>query len=226
VSLEIGVGETVALVGENGAGKTTLVKLLLGLYRPDAGRITFDGVDAREIDPATLRRAASAVFQQFVRYQLTFHENVAIADPERLDDLERLRRAVASGGAGDILKELPDECNTLLGPDVGGVDLSGGQWQRVALARAFFREAEVLVLDEPTAALDPLAELAVFERFAALAEGRTAVLISHRLGMARLADRVLVLRDARLVEEGTHEALVRAGGEYATLFGAQARWYA
>jgi ATP-binding cassette subfamily B protein len=261
VTCEIRAGETVALVGENGAGKTTLVKLLLGLYRPDAGRITFDGVDIQAIDPRSLRQAASAVFQQFVRYQLTFGENVALGQPERLNgwaprgadsthggrgadhegDADSTRGpaavpaavpdpalvvAVARGGAKDVVRALPAGYDTLLGPDVGGVDLSGGEWQRVALARAFLREAQVLVLDEPTAALDPLAELAVFERFADLAHGRTAVLISHRLGMSRLADKVIVLQQGRIVEEGTHDALLRARGQYAALFAAQARWYA
>jgi ABC-type multidrug transport system fused ATPase/permease subunit len=134
--------------------------------------------------------------------------------------------AVARGGAEDVVQALPAGYDTLLGPDVGGFDLSGGEWQRVALARAFLREAQVLALDEPTAALDPLAELAVFERFADLAHGRTAVLISHRLGMSRLADKVIVLQQGRIVEEGTHDALLRARGQYAALFAAQARWYA
>ncbi|MGH2354247.1 MAG: ABC transporter ATP-binding protein [Chloroflexota bacterium] len=225
VSFEIRAGEKVALVGENGAGKTTLVKLLLGLYHPDTGRITFDGVDAREIDPHLLRQAMSAVFQQFVRYQLTFRENVALGQPERAADVARVQAATTNARAHDIVERLPQGYDTLLGPDVGGVDLSGGQWQRVALARAFCRDAEVLVLDEPTAALDPLAEVAVFERFAELARERTAILISHRLGMARLADRVLVLDQGRLVEAGAHDTLVRAGGVYATMFNAQARWY-
>lgn len=226
VSFTIRAGEKVALVGENGAGKTTLVKLLLGLFRPDAGRITFDGCDVREIDPLSLFRAMSAVLQGFVRYQLTFRENVGLGQPDRVEDEDRLAEAAAKAGAHEIVERLAQRYETLLGPDVGGVDLSGGQWQKIALARGFFREAEVLVLDEPTAALDPLAELAVFERFVTLAEGRTAILISHRLGMARLADRVLVLEHGRLVEEGPHEALISAGGAYAALFGAQARWYA
>lgn len=226
VTFTLHAGEKLALVGENGAGKSTLVKLLLGLYRPDAGRITVDGIDLRELDQGSLRAAMSAVFQQFVRYQLSVGENVALGQPGSMDDRARLDRAVQKAGADEVVQRLPQGYETILGPDVGGVDLSGGQWQRVALARGFFRDAQVLVLDEPTAALDPQAELAVFERFAEMAAGRTALLISHRLGMARLADRILVLADGRVVEHGTHTALLRAGGPYAELFGLQARWYA
>lgn len=225
VSFEIRTGEKAALVGENGAGKTTLTKLLLGLYSPDSGRVTFDGLDVREIEPKSLRAAMSATMQQFVHYQLTFGENVGLGQIEHLGDQRRIASAVSNAGVSEIVRGLPDGYDTLLGPDVGGVDLSGGQWQRIAVARAFFRDAQVLVLDEPTAALDPLAELALFERFAELAEGKTALLISHRLGMARLADKVLVLSNGRLVEEGTHEELLRLGGEYADLFESQARWY-
>ena len=225
LNLRIRAGERVALVGANGAGKTTLTKILLGLYRPDAGRVTFDGVDAAEIAPAELRGAMSAVFQQFVHYHLTLGENVALGRIEARDAAADIRDAMARAGADDVLQGLAG-AETLLGPDVGGTDLSGGQWQRVALARGFFRRAAVLVLDEPTAALDPLAEVALFTRFADLARGRTAVLVSHRLGICRLADRVLVLERGRLIEEGSHEALMRAGGRYAAMFGAQARWYA
>ena len=226
VSFTLAAGEKVALVGENGAGKTTLVKLLLGLYQPDAGRVSVDGVDLRDIDPQSLRLTMAAVFQQFVRYHLTLAENVTLGQPQTLGGDSRLMEALAQAGLLDLVQGLPDGIATLLGPEVGGVDLSGGQWQRLALARAFYRAAQVLVLDEPTAALDPLAELALFTRFAELAEGKTALLISHRLGMARLADRVLVLREGRLVEVGTHDTLLAANAEYATLFQAQARWYA
>ena len=226
VSYHIRPGEKVALVGENGAGKSTLVKLLLGLFRPDAGKITFDGIDASEIDLSAQRRAMSAVFQAFTHYHLTLAENVGVGEPAMLGDRERVRAAAVRAAVDEFASGLAQGYDTLLGPEAGGTDLSGGQWQRVAAARAFFRDADVLVLDEPTAALDPLAELAVFERFVELAEGKTAVLISHRLGMARLADRVLVLREGKLLEDGAHAALVKAGGEYAALFGAQARWYA
>jgi len=226
VTLELRAGEKVALVGENGAGKSTLAKLLLGLYQPDAGVISADGLDSRQIDPRSWRAAVSAVFQQFVRYHLTLGENVSLGQPERRWDREAVVAAARRAGAAALVDALPRGYETQLGPDMGGVDLSGGEWQRIAVARSFFREAQVLVLDEPTAALDPLAELAVFERFVELAQGKTAVLVSHRLGMARLADRVLVLSRGRLVEDGTHAELMRAGGEYAALFGAQARWYA
>lgn len=226
VSFTIQAGERVAIVGDNGAGKTTLIKLLLGLYRPDRGRIVVDGVDLLDIDVHSARRAASAIFQQFVHYQLTLHESVTLSEvPDGAHSTAAVALALERAGAAPMVARIPNGRETVLGPDVGGVDLSGGEWQRVALARAFYRDAELLVLDEPTAALDPLAELSVFDRFAELASGKTAVLISHRLGMARLADRVLMLRNARLVEDGPHTALLQKGGAYAALFEAQARWY-
>lgn len=225
VSFEIRAGEKVALVGENGAGKTTITKLLLGLYSPDKGKVTADGVDYSNINPVSLRGEMSAVFQQFTHYHLTLGDNVALGRIGALGDARRVRSAVERAGALDVVRSLRDDYDTLLGPDVGGVDLSGGQWQRIALARAFFRDAQILVLDEPTAALDPLAELALFTRFAELTEDRTALLVSHRLGMARLADRVLVVSEGQLVEHGTHDELMAKGGEYAAMFESQARWY-
>ena len=222
VTLAVAPGEKVALVGENGAGKTTLTKLMLGLYLPERGRVTVDGGDPRTAPPGRL----SAVFQEFVHYPLSLAENVAIAAPPALHDRTRLRAVLAQAQALDLAANLPGGLDSLLLPDVGGTDLSGGQWQRLALARGLFPDPGVLVLDEPTAALDPLAELEVFRRFAEMAAGRTAVLVSHRLGICRLADRVLVLSGGRLVEEGAHAELLAAGGLYARMFEAQARWYA
>lgn len=226
VTFEIRAGETVALVGENGAGKSTLVKLLLGLYQPDRGRITVDGIDIRQIHLDSLRKAASAIFQHFVQYRLTLGENIYVSQTELAADGARMQASAMRAGVHDFVQRMEDGYNTVLGPDVGGTELSGGQWQRVALARAFFREAQVLILDEPTAALDPMSEVAIFERFAELSEGRATLLISHRLGMARLADRIVVLKGGQVVEEGSHNMLIQAGGEYAALFQAQARWYA
>jgi ATP-binding cassette subfamily B protein len=196
------------------------VKLLVGLYRPDAGAVRLDGGPA-----GAARHRIAAVFQDYAAFQLTARENIGFGDLARLHDDAALARAATRAGMGDLLAALPKGPDTYLGRRFGDTDLSGGQWQRVALARAFLRDADLLVLDEPTAALDPLAELALFERFASLVEGRTAVMISHRLGMARLADRVLVLQGGRLVEDGPHDLLAAAGGLYARLFAAQAKWY-
>ncbi|HET7770281.1 MAG TPA: ATP-binding cassette domain-containing protein, partial [Chloroflexota bacterium] len=167
----------------------------------------------------------AAVFQDYAQFQLTASENIGFGDVSRLDDAAAIKAAAERAGIADLIEALPQKYESFLGRQFGETDLSGGQWQRIALARAFFREADFLLLDEPTAALDPLAELALFERFADLTAGRTAVMISHRLGAARLADRVIVMKDGRIVEDGHHDALVRAGGEYARLFAAQAQWY-
>ena len=224
LNLEIKAGEKVAIVGENGSGKTTFVRLLLGLYRPDSGAILADGIDYQDIEPHLLYHSYSAVMQSYVRYHLSLAENIALSQVQTEEQKRAVHRAAVQVGA-DITDSLSQGYDTLIGPEMGGVDLSGGQWQRVALARAFFRNSEVLVLDEPTAALDPIAELAIFERFRELAAGRTALMIAHRLGMARLADRILVFRGGTVVEEGTHDQLLREGGEYAELFESQARWY-
>lgn len=226
LDLHIRPGEHVALVGENGSGKSTLVKCLLDLYRSDAGRITADGVDYRDISSQSLRAAVTAAFQDYFQFELTAAESIGLGDPEAIDDRNAVRRAALSGGADDFVRALPRGYDTPLGHVLdGGTDLSGGQWQRIAIARAFMRDAQLLILDEPTAALDPMAEAEIYARFAALAAGRAILLISHRLGSARLADRILVLQDGRIVENGRHDDLVRAGGPYARMWEEQAQWY-
>jgi ABC-type multidrug transport system fused ATPase/permease subunit len=223
ISLRIAPGETIALVGENGAGKTTLVKLMLGLYQPSSGRILLDGEDLSMADPTEVRRRLSAVFQHFTRNPLTAKENITLGD-HNLDP--KVPEALEVVGLNDFVAQLPDGLETLLSPDLGGVDLSGGQWQRLAIARAGIRDASLVALDEPTAALDPMAEVAIFERFAALAADRTTILVSHRLGMARLADRIINLEHGGVLESGPHDALLaQPGSRYAEMWEAQARWY-
>ena len=219
-------GEKVALVGSNGAGKTTLVKLLLGLYRPTKGRILFDGQDIRTFEPESFRKLCAAVFQDYLRYQLTAKDNIGFGQSERLDDLPGISHAAQAAGADQVIERLETGLDTTLGRTFeGGQDLSGGQWQKIAIARAYFRDARVLVLDEPTAALDARAELEIFEQFRALAGGRTAIFVSHRMASARIADRILVLEDGRLIENGHHDELLAQQGMYATMFELQAKWY-
>ena len=225
IDLRIEAGERIAIVGANGAGKTTLAKLLVGLYQPTSGEVRLEGEPLTPDRALAVRSRIAAVFQDYPTFQLMARENIGFGDVARMDDEAAIRAAAGRAGIAGLIESLPEGYDTYLGRQFGERDLSGGQWQRIALARAFFREADFLLLDEPTAALDPLAELALFERFAELTAGRTAVMISHRLGAARLADRVIVMKDGRLVEDGHHDALVAAGGEYARLFAAQAQWY-
>jgi ATP-binding cassette, subfamily B, bacterial len=227
VNLFIPKGQSLALVGENGAGKTTFIKLLANLYQPTEGSVLLDGRDLRTWDEAQLRRRIGVIFQDFNEYQLALRENVAFGSVEHLGDELRVGRAVERGGAKELAAGLAAGLETQLGRWFsGGVELSGGQWQKVALARAFMRdEADILILDEPTAALDAEAEHAVFQRFRALAAGRTTILISHRFPTVRMADRILVLEAGRVVEDGTHAALVAAGRRYARMFQLQAAGY-
>ena len=219
-------GERIALVGENGAGKTTLVKLLARLYDPDEGRILLDGVDLREYDLESLRRNIGVIFQDFVRYDFVLKENIGAGQVEALDDEARVREAARRSLADSVASRLAKGYDQMLGRRFdGGVDLSGGEWQKVALGRAYMREAQVLILDEPTASLDARAEYEVFLRFAELTQGRMAVLISHRFSTVRMADRILVLQGGELVDQGTHEDLVARGGLYAELFSLQAAGY-
>jgi ATP-binding cassette subfamily B protein len=226
IDLAIRPGERIALVGENGAGKSTLVKLLLGLYQPTAGRISADGIDLRSMAPQAWRATVGAVFQDYMRYSMTVRENVGFGRLEKLDDLCAIEDAVRSSSAEETVRALPVGYETLLGKEFeGGQDLSQGQWQKLAIARAYLRDAEILVLDEPASALDALAELEIYRQFVKLAEGKAVLLISHRLGSARLADRILFLQQGRIVQEGTHDELMAAGGPYAELYAMQAEWY-
>jgi ATP-binding cassette subfamily B protein len=220
-------GQSLALVGENGAGKTTFIKLLAGLYDPTEGRVLLDGRDVRAWDERELRARIGVIFQDFNEYQLALRENVAFGSVDHLDNELRVGRAVDQGGAKELVSTLAGGLDTQLGRwFAGGVELSGGQWQKVALARAFMREeADILILDEPTAALDAEAEHAVFQRFRALAAGRTTILISHRFPTVRMADRILVLEAGRVIEDGSHAELLAAGRRYAHLFGLQAAGY-
>ncbi len=218
--------QSLALVGENGAGKTTLVKLLARLYDPDEGRVLLDGVDLRDYDLESLRRNIGVIFQDFVRYMFLFRENIAVGQIEELENEPRIRDAARRSLADGVAKRLERGFDHQLGRRFeGGVDLSGGEWQKVALARAYMRDAQVLILDEPTASLDARAEYQVFLRFTELTKGRIAVLISHRFSTVRMADRILVLNGGRVVEQGTHHELVGRGGLYAELFNLQAAGY-
>jgi ATP-binding cassette subfamily B protein len=227
VDLTIERGQTVALVGHNGAGKTTFIKLLTRLHRPTEGRIRLDGRDLADWDGEALRRRFGVIFQDFNRYQLSVRENVALGSVAHLDEEPRIRQALTASGSHEFIEGLPRGLDTLLGKWFEeGVELSGGQWQKIALARAFVRsDADIMILDEPTAALDVEAEHEVFERFRQLAEGRTTLLISHRLSTARLANRILVFEDGAITEDGSHAELVARGRRYAHLFSLQASGY-
>jgi ATP-binding cassette, subfamily B, bacterial len=222
----LAAGEVLALVGENGAGKTTLVKLLARLYDPDEGRILLDGIDLREYDLDVLRSNIGVIFQDFVRYHMTAAENIAVGRIEAREDRERIVAAAQRSLADEVIEKLPNRYDQVIGKRFkNGVDLSGGEWQKVAIARAYMRDAQLLILDEPTAALDARSEFEVFQRFKELSAGRTAVLISHRFSSVRMADRILVLNGGQIEAAGTHEALLAQGGRYAELFELQAAGY-
>ena len=226
IDVELRAGETVALIGENGAGKTTLTKLLLGLYEPVSGSVSVDDMDLKQINLTSWRKRTGAVFQDYMKYAFTARENIGMGRIAELENMDAIRGAAVRSGVHSAIEELPQGYETLLGREFeGGRELSGGQWQSLAIARLYLRDADILVLDEPTSALDPLAEVQVYHQFLELSRNKTVLLISHRLGSARLADRVLFLKDGRIIEEGTHDELVKAGGAYSELFAMQAEWY-
>jgi ATP-binding cassette subfamily B protein len=226
ISMHIEDGEIVALVGENGSGKTTLAKLICRLYLPQAGRILWNGVDTADIEPDELRSSIAVIFQDFLHYSLSAGENIGIGRHQEIENLHRIEQAARQAGAHGFLAKLPNGYDTLLGPEFdGGIELSIGQWQRVALARAFFRDAPFIILDEPTAALDARAEAELFDGIRTLCQGRSVLLISHRFSSVRAADRIYVLHDGEVIEEGAHDALMTLGGLYADLFSLQAAAY-
>ena len=219
-------GERIALIGENGQGKTTVVKLITRLYDPTEGEILLDGVDLREYDLDDLHHEMGVIFQDFMRYEMTARDNIGVGRVERDSTEDEIERAAEKSLAASVIAKLPRHYDQMLGRRFeGGVELSGGEWQKVALARAYLRDAQLLILDEPTAALDARSELEVFERFAELTEGKMALLISHRFSTVRMADRIVVLEGGRLVEQGSHEELMALGGRYAGMFEMQAASY-
>jgi ATP-binding cassette, subfamily B, bacterial len=226
LSFTIQPGTTVAIVGENGAGKTTLVKLLARLYDPMKGQILLDGRDLRDYSVEDLHRQIGVIFQDFVRYHLTARENIGFGQIEHVEEVALVAQAAERGGVVSIINRLPKGYETLLGRTFEeSVDLSGGEWQKLALSRAFMREAQLLILDEPTASLDALAEYEIYSRFAELAHDKTAIFISHRFSTVRMAQQILVIDEGRLIENGSHDALIALGGQYAKMFNTQAERY-
>jgi len=227
VSFELNKGETIAIVGENGAGKSTLIKLLIGLYLPTEGTVSIDGKDTREVSPSSIYQKISAVFQNYQKYKMSLGENIQISHTEWLDEDTESQIATAVEKAElDVGRQLfPDGYDTMLSREFDGIDLSGGQWQRVAIARGFYRVHDLIVLDEPTAAIDPIEETRIYEKFAEISEHKTSLIVTHRLGSAKIADRIVVMDHGQIAEIGTHEELMSIDGKYAAMYRAQAQWY-
>jgi ATP-binding cassette subfamily B protein len=219
-------GERIALIGENGSGKTTLVKLLAGLYQPTEGVIRYGGIDMETLDMGSLRSQMTVVFQDFNRYAFTVRDNIALGNVRELQHSSLIREAAVRSGADEIIADLPQGYDTLLTKQFsGGTELSGGQWQKLAIARSYIRDAAIAMLDEPTSALDPQAESDVLRQFLETSQGKTAFIVSHRLGLARFCDRIILMRDGRIIEQGSHNELVARNGEYAQLWAMQSQWY-
>lgn len=225
VSFTLHRGETLAVVGENGSGKSTLIRLLSGLYLPSEGEVLVNGVSTQRIDPPALFGRTSAVFQKYQRYHMTLRENLTISDPGKQTDNAQLDEICRMAGCNPADSSFTDGYDTMLSREFNGVDLSGGQWQRIAIARGFYRDHDLIILDEPTAAIDPYEEMRVYNRFAELSRDKSAIIVTHRIGSVRLADRILVMQDGQGVQLGTHEELMREEGEYRRLWESQEQWY-
>ncbi|MGN0182010.1 MAG: ABC transporter ATP-binding protein [Candidatus Ornithomonoglobus sp.] len=224
INLTIKKGEHIVVVGENGSGKTTLSKLITACYEPEWGYITIDGQNISDLRKKSYLEQFSIVCQNFVRYNMTLRENIAMSDTKAMQDDERLKAAARCAGVDDTV-EIIGGYDTQLGREFGGVELSGGQWQKLAIARGLFRDAPIIILDEPTAALDPLVEYEILTDFTEMTKDRTSIIISHRIGICAKADRIIVMKDGQIAEEGAHKELIEKGGEYSRMWSAQADWY-
>lgn len=225
LNLTIKNGETVAIVGENGSGKSTLIRLITGLYKPTEGEVFYGDVSSKELKLSALAENTSAVFQKFGHYQMTLSDNISISDSKREPAEAELDGVSSMAGLSKEDECFTDGYNTMLSREFDGVDISGGQWQRVAIARAYYRKHKLIIMDEPTAAIDPLEETRVYNRFAELAGDKTAIIVTHRLGSVKLADRIVVMKDGEIAEIGTHSELMENKGEYARMYTAQSKWY-
>lgn len=225
ININIQPGERIAIVGSNGSGKTTLIKLLLGLYKPTEGKVLIGEIDLQQIDISKWRKKCTAIFQDFYKYHLSVKDNIAIGQIAKISDYDQIKRAAILSGADDMIQNLPSGYDTFLGKEFNGEELSEGQWQKVAIARAYVRDSELLILDEPTASLDPKAEVDIYKQFQKVAQGKTTIFISHRLGICKLADRIIVLSNGRIAEEGTHHQLMSNNNHYARMYRLQSQWY-
>ncbi|WP_195574148.1 ABC transporter ATP-binding protein [Paenibacillus sp. 1001270B_150601_E10] len=225
VSLSIKNGETVAIVGENGSGKSTLVKLILGLYEPTEGKVMVADANTKDTSMGSLFSRTSAVFQHYQRYKLTLEENIRMSDPHAAEQAEKLEKVMENVGLDKHNRSFPDGYQTMLSREFNGVECSGGQWQRIAIARGLYRDHDIIVLDEPTAAIDPIEEMNVYQKFAEIADKKTAIIVTHRLGSAKIADHIIVMHRGEILEQGTHDELMSKGGKYQEMFHSQAKWY-
>lgn len=224
ISLSIHKGEKIVVLGVNGSGKTTLSKILLNAYPPSQGEMRYDKVLSSDIDKSSLYAYLSVIPQNFVSYNLTLRENIAISDLEHLNDDSLIERSLKLSGLPTLLDEV-GSLDQQLGREFGGKELSGGQWQKLAIARGLFKSSDFIILDEPTSALDPLLETEILQQFIEIARNKTAIIISHRVGLCKIADRIIVMKDGEICETGTHDELIEKDGEYRRLYTAQEQWY-